>query len=193
MRIQAKKVIGILGLLAFCFVIAGGSSKNVWAASAREIDTSVDVTLERFYKEIGSGKKLVQDAKGVLVFPNVYKAGFGIGGEYGEGALRIHGRTVDYYNTTAGSFGFQIGAQKKSIILLFMQDEVLNHLRQSSNWKAGAGASITVIALGADGSIDTQKLNEPIIAFIIGQKGLMYNLSLEGTKFTKLNKTVTNP
>ncbi len=188
MKIKVKKFIGILGLLAICFIIAGASAKNVWAATAREIDTSVDVTLDRFYKEVGSGKKLVQDAKGVLVFPNVYKAGFGVGGEYGEGALRINGKTVDYYNTAAASLGFQIGAQKKSIILLFMQDEVLNHLRQSSNWKAGADASITVIKLGADGSIDTQKLNEPIIAFVIGQKGLMYNLSLEGTKFTKLNK-----
>jgi lipid-binding SYLF domain-containing protein len=137
---------------------------------------------------VGSGKKLVQDAKGVLVFPAVYKAGFGVGGEYGEGALRINGQTVDYYSTAAASLGFQLGAQKKSILLLFMQDEVLKQLRQSSNWKAGAGASITLVNVGADGSIDTQKLNEPIIAFVIGQKGLMYNLSLEGSKFTKLNK-----
>src|SRR3989338_5422399 len=183
-----KRVAEVFTALAIGLIFTVGSTKEAQAASAREIDTSVDVTLERFYKEVGSGKQLVQDAKGVLVFPHVYKAGFGIGGEYGEGALRIGGKTVDYYNTAAGSFGFQLGAQKKSIILLFMQDEVLNHLRQSSNWKAGAGASITVITLGADGSIDTQKLNEPIIAFIIGQKGLMYNLSLEGTKFTKLNK-----
>ncbi len=189
MRVQRKRVIGILGSLMICSVIAGGSTQIVWAASAREIDTSVDVTLDRFYGEVKDGKKLVQDARGVLVFPNVYKAGFGFGGEYGEGALRMNGKTVDYYNTAAGSIGFQIGAQKKSIILLFMQDEVLDRLRQSSNWKAGADASITVITLGADGSVDTQKLNEPILAFVIGQKGLMYNLTLEGTKFTKLNKS----
>jgi len=164
-------------------------AKGVWAASAREIDTSVDVTLDRFYKEVSSGRKLVQDAKGVLVFPSVYKAGFGVGGEYGEGALRIGGKTIEYYNTAAASLGFQIGAQKKSIILLFMQDEVLNHLRQSSDWKVGADASVTLVNVGADGSVDTQKLNEPIIAFVIGQRGLMYNLSLEGTKFSKLNKT----
>ena len=186
--IQAKKIVGVLGLLVLCLVFTGIAVKEAHAASAREIDTSVDVTLDRFYKEVSSGKKLVQDAKGVLVFPNVFKAGFGIGGEYGEGALLIHGKTVDYYSTAAASLGFQIGAQKKSIILLFMQDEVLNHLRQSSNWKVGADASVTLIAVGADGSVDTQKLNEPIIAFVIGQKGLMYNLSLEGAKFTKLNK-----
>ncbi len=188
MTLSRKEVIAVLGLLAAYLMFSGVMTKNASAGTAREIDTSVDVTLERFYGEIRDGKKLVQQAKGVLVFPAVYKAGFGIGGEYGEGALKIHGKTVDYYSTAAASFGFQIGAQKKSIILLFMQDEVLNHLRQSSNWKAGADASITVITLGADGSIDTQKLNEPIIAFIIGQKGLMYNLTLEGAKFTKLNK-----
>ena len=183
-----KNIVEMLGSMGMVLVLVGGMTTSVWAASAREINTSVDVTLDHFYSEIRDGKKLVQDAKGVLVFPNVYKAGFGIGGEYGEGALRIHGNTVDYYSTAAGSFGFQIGAQKKSIILLFMQDEVLNHLRQSSNWKAGADASVTLIKVGAEGSIDTAKLNEPIIAFVIGQKGLMYNLTLEGTKFTKLEK-----
>lgn len=186
--ITRKNIGGVLTVLAMCLVFTGGTTKEVQAASAREIDTSVDVTLERFYKEVGSGHQLVQDAKGVLVFPHVYKAGFGVGGEYGEGALRINGKTVDYYNTAAGSFGFQIGAQKKSIILLFMQDEVLDRLRQSSNWKAGADASVTLVTVGADGSIDTQKHNEPILAFVIGQKGLMYNLTLEGTKFTKLDK-----
>lgn len=173
---------------AICLTVLGGTAREAQATSAREIDTSVDVTLDRFYKEVASGKDLVKDAKGVLVFPRVFKAGFGLGAEYGEGALRINGKTVDYYNTAAGSIGFQLGAQKKSIILLFMQDEVLNRLRQSSNWKAGADASITLVAVGADGSVDTQKYNEPILAFVIGQKGLMYNLSLEGTKFTKMDK-----
>jgi lipid-binding SYLF domain-containing protein len=187
--ITGKKTAAFFSVLAVCSMLVGATAKEARAASAREIDTSVDATLDRFYGEVKDGKKLVQDAKGVLVFPAVYKVGFGIGGEYGEGALRINGTTVDYYNTIAGSFGFQIGAQKKSVILLFMQDGVLSELRQSSNWKAGAGASITLITLGADGSVDTQKLNEPILAFVIGQKGLMYNLSLEGTKFTKLNKS----
>lgn len=183
-----KKVAGVLGLLAICMTFAGGMAKEAWADSAVAIDSNVDVTLGRFYGEVRDGKKLVQEAKGVLVFPNVYKAGFGIGGSYGEGALRIHGKTVDYYNTAMASIGFQIGAQKKSIILLFMQDGVLDRVRNSENWKVGADAAVTLINVGADGSVDSQKLNQPIIAFVIGQKGLMYNLTLEGTKFTKLRK-----
>ncbi len=187
--ITGKKTRAFFSVLAVCLALASGTATEARASTAMEIDANVDMTLARFYSEVKDGKKLVQEAKGVLVFPDVYKAGFGIGGEYGEGALRIDGKSVDYYNTLAGSFGFQFGAQKKSIILLFMQDGVLHDLRQGSNWKAGAGASITLITLGADGSVDTQKLNEPIIAFVIGQKGLMYNLSLEGTKFTKLDKS----
>ena len=188
MTMQRKNIVGVLGLVV-CLAFAVGMTTNLWADSAREINTNVDVTLDRFYSEVRDGKKLVGEAKGILVFPNVYKAGFGIGGEYGEGTLRINGKTVDYYNTVAASFGFQIGAQKKSIILLFMQNEALDHLRGSSNWKVGADASVALIAVGADGSVDTAKLNQPIIAFVIGQKGLMYNLTLEGAKFTKMDKS----
>lgn len=184
-----KKTAGVLAGLALCLVVAGVGAKGAWAGTAEQINADVDATLARFYSEVADGKRVAGQAKGVLVFPNVWRAGFGVGGEYGEGALRIGGKTVDYYNTAAGSFGFQIGVQKKSIILLFMQDEVLDRLRQSSNWKAGADASVTLATIGADGSLDTQKLNQPIVAFVIGQKGLMYNLTLEGTKFTKLDKT----
>jgi lipid-binding SYLF domain-containing protein len=180
--------IGVINVVMFCLVFTGGMASNAWSASVEEINAGVDVTLERFYGEVKDGKKLVQEAKGVLVFPNVYKAGFVFGGEYGEGALRVNGKIVDYYNTATGSFGFQIGAQKKSIILIFMQEEVFNKFRQTANWKVGADASVTLINIGADGSIDTAKYNEPILGFVIGQKGLMYNLTLEGTKITKLNK-----
>jgi len=189
---QKIKIFGVLGIVMFHLLVTGGMAKNAWSASAKEIDAGVDVVLERFYSEVTEGTKFVQNAKGVLIFPKVYKAGFGVGGEYGEGALQISGITVDYYNTTAGSFGFQMGAQKKSIILLFMQDEALNNFRKSSNWKAGVAASVALINVGADGSIDTAKLNKPIMAFVIGQKGLMYNLTLEGAKFTKLNKNMEN-
>ena len=187
MNRQRRNIVAVLALVV-CLAFAGMTG-NVWAESAREINTSVDVTLEHFYKEVKDGKKLVRDAKGVLVFPAVFKAGFGVGGEYGEGALRVNGRTVDFYNTIAASFGFQIGAQKKSIILLFLQDDALRNLRESANWKVGADASVALISVGADGSVDTAKLNQPIIAFVIGQKGLMYNLTLEGAKFTKIDKS----
>jgi len=181
-----KKVLALFAGLVVCSVFAGDPA--LYAATAKEIDVSVEVALDRFYEEVPSGKKLVKDAKGTLVFPAVYKAGFGIGAEYGEGALLLGGKTVDYYNTAAASLGFQIGAQKKSIILLFMEKGALEQFRSASGWKAGVDASVAIVKVGAGGAIDTTELNKPIIAFIIGQKGLMYNLTLEGAKFTKLNK-----
>ena len=154
---------------------------------AKDLERKVDATLEIFKKTKGSDK-LIRDAKGILIFPNVFKAGIGFGGEYGEGALRIRGRTVDYYNTAAASIGFQLGIQKKSIIIAFMQQRALNDFRNSSGWKIGADASVAVIVVGAGGSIDTATANQPIVAFVFDQKGLMYNLTLEGAKISKIKK-----
>lgn len=160
-----------------------------FAATAGEIEIDVDATLKKFQSYVTNAPSLLNQAKGVLVFPGVYKAGvFFLGGEYGEGALQIDGQTVDYYSTAAGSFGFQLGAQKKSIVILFLDDNALNKFRNSENWEVGVDASIALVDIGAGGSIDTTKLNKPIIAFVLNQKGLMYNLTLEGAKFTKLKK-----
>jgi len=177
-----------LTIPALFFVFTVGTVRTTWAGSAASIDADANVTLDRFYNEVSSGKQLVKDAKGVLIFPSVLKAGIGLGGEYGEGALRIKGKTVDYYSTAAASIGFQLGAQKKSIVIIFMQDEALNKFRASSGWKAGVDASIAVVTVGAGGAMDTAKLREPILGFILDQKGLMYNLTLEGAKFTKIHK-----
>ncbi|PIP72255.1 MAG: hypothetical protein COW89_07455 [Nitrospinae bacterium CG22_combo_CG10-13_8_21_14_all_47_10] len=159
-----------------------------FAETAKEIDVSVDVTLERFNKEIPGADSFIKKAKGVLVFPSVIKVGLGIGGEYGEGALRIGGKTVDYYNTMAASIGFQLGAQAKSIVLVFTEEGALKRFRDSDGWKAGVDGSVALISLGMGDSLDTINVKEPIVAFVFGQKGLMYNLTLEGSKFTKLER-----
>ncbi|MFC1828130.1 YSC84-related protein [Thermodesulfobacteriota bacterium] len=182
-KLTIALMVGFLAVFLVCL-----KASDTHAASAREIDVSVDVALEKFSKDIKGGKEFLKSAKGVLVFPGVYKAGFGIGGEYGEGALRINGKTVDYYNTAAGSFGFQIGAQKKTVILVFMQQDALKKFRDSTGWKAGVDGSIALVKIGAGGAIDTKNITDPIVGFVFGQKGLMYNLTLEGSKFTKLKK-----
>ncbi len=157
-----------------------------YAKSKAEIDAGVDAALKRFDEEVFAAKDMLKKAKGVLVFPSVIKGGIGIGGEYGVGALRINGKSVEYYNTISGSIGFQLGGQVKSIYMLFMEDGVLRDFRQSEGWKAGVDGSVALITIGADGSVDTTKTNEPILAFVLGQKGLMYNLTLEGSKFNKI-------
>jgi lipid-binding SYLF domain-containing protein len=175
-------------LMGTIVILNGWLSSPASAATAREIDVSVDVALENFDKEVKGSKTFLENSKGVLVFPKVLKAGVGFGGEYGEGALRIDGKTVDYYNTAAGSFGLQFGAQAKSIILVFLDADALKRFRESEGWKAGVDGSVALVTLGAGGAIDTTKLKDPIVGFVFGQKGLMYNLTLEGSKFTKLDK-----
>lgn len=184
----SKNAVRALALLAVCLLFTGWMIGDARADSAKKIDKGVAATLKRFYGEVKEGKKIAEDAKAVLVFPSVFKAGIGIGGEYGEGALLVKGKTADYYSTSAASIGFQLGAQTKSIVILFMRDAALKSFRESSGWKAGVDASIAVVKVGAGGEMDTAKLNEPILAFVFGQKGLMYNLTLEGAKFTKLKK-----
>ena len=170
------------------FILAAASPGLLSAATAKEIDAKVDAALERFHKEVKGAQTFLQAAKGVLVFAGVIKVGIGIGGERGEGALRIAGETVDYYSITSASIGLQLGAQKKDVILVFMEDGVLKKFRESSGWKAGVDGSIALIDIGAGGSIDTTNVKAPIVGFVVGQKGLMYNLTLEGSKISKLNK-----
>ncbi|GAB6043508.1 BPSL1445 family SYLF domain-containing lipoprotein [Endothiovibrio diazotrophicus] len=158
------------------------------AASAKEIDIKVNAALKRFTKEVGGADAFLAEAKGVLVFPEVIKAGIGIGGEYGEGALRVNGATVVYYSTAAASIGFQLGAQKKSVILVFLESAALEKFRHSDGWEVGVDGSVALVELGAGGMIDSTVVNKPIVAFVFGQKGLMYNLTLEGSKFTKLER-----
>jgi lipid-binding SYLF domain-containing protein len=180
-----KKFLFLSGMLFLVLSIVVGSSL-AFAKSAKEIDISVDVALEQFEKDIKGGKEFLKSAKGVLVFPSVIKAGIGVGGEYGEGALRIDGKTVDYYSTAAASIGFQLGAQSKRVILVFMQDKALKGFRASQGWEAGVDGSVALVELGAGGAIDTTNIKNPIVGFVFGNKGLMYNLTLEGSKYTKI-------
>jgi len=170
-------------------VMSGCLSNDLLAKTAREIDVSVDVAIERFHKQVIGAKELIKASKGMLVMPNVVKGALIIGGEYGEGALRISGETVDYYNTVSGSIGFQIGGQAKDIILLFMTDEALKQFRASKGWEAGVDGNVALITIGAGERADSTTSKDPIVGFVFDAKGLIADLSLKGAKFTKLNKT----
>jgi lipid-binding SYLF domain-containing protein len=161
---------------------------SAYAASASEIDASADESLNRLEKSIPSSKKLLKKAKGVLIFPTVIKAGIGIGGEYGEGVLRINGKNTDYYSTAGVSIGFQLGAQAKTLVILFMTKAALKDFQGRDGWKAGVDGSIAVIEMDAGAAIDTDNTKDPIVAYILGRKGLMYNLTLEGSKFSKIRR-----
>lgn len=167
--------------------VAGVAFGVAQAASPEKIERRVDEALKEFREDIGGADEVLSRARGVLVFPLIRKAGFGIGAEYGQGALRIGGKTAAYYSNAAGSVGFQIGGQSRRQIIVFLDQGALDKFRSSQGWEIGVDASVAVITLGAGGAIDTTQLNQPIVAFIFDNKGLMYNLSLEGSKISRIH------
>lgn len=184
---KMRIVRGALPLLCMAFAVMFFSPTYSYAVSAKDIDAGADVALKTL-RGINGGADVIDKAKGILVFPGVFKAAAGIGGEYGEGALRIHGKTVDYYNTAAASLGIQLGGSKRSIIIAFMTDKALENFRKSDGWKIGADASVAVIALGAGTQMSSAISNKPIVAFVFDEKGLMFDLSLNGAKVTKIKR-----
>jgi lipid-binding SYLF domain-containing protein len=158
------------------------------AASRDQIDADVDATLREFSLRVGGARELLAKSAAVLVFPSVIKAGMGIGGEYGEGALLIRGRPAGYYNTIAASVGFQLGAQSRSVIIAFMTPEALASFRRVKGWKVGVDGSVALVTVGIGGSVDSSKVASPIVGFIFDGKGLMYNLTLEGSKISRIDR-----
>lgn len=164
---------------------SGGTAGN--NAERREIDAGVDEALSRLYRTVPGSYELIAKARGVLVFPDVVGAGFVIGAEYGRGALRAEGSTIGYFSTMGGSFGAQIGAQSRTIVYAFMTRTALDRFKRSSGWKVGADATVAVVKMGANGSVDTNTAINPIEAFVLTNAGLMAGVSLEGSKVSRLD------
>jgi lipid-binding SYLF domain-containing protein len=178
----------VLGLALLVTLVSVSAVPGSEAASKARIDADVEVTLKEFFARVRGSQELVTKSAAVLVFPSVIKAGIGIGGEYGEGALLTRERTVDYYNIVSGSIGFQFGAQSRSIIIVFVTPEALASFRRAWGWKAGVDASVAIITVGAGASIDTTRIANPIVGFIFDGTGLMFNLTLDGSKITQIRR-----
>ena len=176
----------VFALALAAVLITGVAAESVWAKTAQEINASVNACLSRFYKQVKGGKEMAAKAKGMLVMPNVVKAGLIVGGEYGEGALRVGGKTVSYYNLASGSVGFQIGGEAKDFVILFMTDEVLKQFQASNGWEVGLDGNVALVTIGGGERVDFTKMSDPIIGFVFDVKGLMADISLKGAKFTKI-------
>lgn len=161
---------------------------NAEAASARKLDRESTRILERLYEAKPATRDVLSRAAGVLVFPGIYKGGLGLGAEYGEGVLREGGSTTGYYRLVTGSIGFQLGVQKRAQVIAFMDPAALRKFKNSQGWEAGVDGSIVLADVGAGAQADTKGINQPIIAFILDEKGLMYNVTLEGSKITRIEK-----
>lgn len=185
---------GVLGALAAvplllsagCAVTRGGSDKTP-AERRRDIDTGADTTLTRLHEQVRGSSELTAKARGMLIFPRILAAGLVVGGEYGEGVLRVGGRSQGYYRAASGSFGFQAGAQSKAVVILFLTDEALAKFRNSNGWTAGVDASVALAKIGANGEVDTASIRNDVTAFALTNAGLMYNLTIEGTKIARLD------
>lgn len=156
------------------------------AQKAAEIDKKADAAIAQLYAVTPAAQKLSQTAKGILIFPSVKKAGFMVGGQYGEGALRVGGTTVGYFKTTAASFGLQAGGQKFGYAMFFMTDGDLEYLKKSSGWEVGVGPSIVVVDEGAARALTTSTAKEGIYVFFFSQKGLMAGLGIQGSKISPI-------
>jgi lipid-binding SYLF domain-containing protein len=180
-----SRITSVGAALAALFVAVAGLAL---AANPADIDAGVAGTLDRFYAQDQAHRDLTQKAAAVLVFPQLTKAGAGVGGEYGEGALEVNGKTVGYYRMTGASVGATLGAARRSEVILFMTDAARDKFMHSHDWSVGADTGVAVMHKGAGAQYDTQTLHKPVLAFVFGEKGLIADASLEGAKVTRLKE-----
>jgi len=157
------------------------------AARRTAIDASVDSALTMLYQQEPGARELVGRAAGVLVFPSVTEAGFIIGASRGAGALRVGGKSASYHATSSGSFGLQAGAQSSAVFLLFMTQDALRNFQQSRGWTIGADASVTLLTVGATANMTTATAQQPIIGYVLSNRGLLAGVRMDGTRITNLN------
>ena len=181
MKLSHRTICLVLSLSIATALAAG----EAVAKTAQEINAQVNACMDRFYKQVPDGKNVAAKAKGILVMPNVYKAGFIVGGEYGEGALRVAGKNSGYYILASGSLGLQIGGEAKDFVIMFMTEDALKQFQASQGWEVGVDGNVALINVGGGERVDFNKINDPIIAFVFDVKGLMADISLKGAKFTK--------
>lgn len=184
MRFRTSTLLAACALLVANLTILPASE----AKTRAEIDASVNAALARFDQQVKGGAKFLAKSKGALVLPDVIKAAFVIGGQYGEGALREGAKTYGYYSIAGGSWGASFGIQKKDLIIVFRDADALKQFEESSGWQVGVNGAVTLINVGVGADVSTMQINQPIVAFVVGQKGLMFDVSLQGAKISRLNK-----
>ena len=190
----AVVLVGTFSRTAYATTAAqmGTDAKNklnrAYNKTAAQINADTIRTLNRFYKQVKGARELTSSAKALLVMSGITKAGFFVGGEYGQGELRIGDKTDGYYNLVSGSYGFTFGAQKMDMIIAFITDEALEQFKKVQGWEVGVDGNVALIDIGGGKRIDTTTLTDPVVAFVFSPKGLMLDISLKGAKFTKITK-----
>lgn len=184
--VRPARWLTIFALSAVFALVSLGLTKHSMAASASAINRDVNIALQQLYASTPVAKQMAGIAKGILVFPDIIKGGFIIGGQYGEGALRVGSKTRGYYRTVAASYGLQAGAQKFGYALFFLSDADLKYLKNSGGWEIGVGPSVVVMDEGVARSFSTTTARSGVYAFFFDQKGLMAGLGIQGSKITEI-------
>jgi lipid-binding SYLF domain-containing protein len=180
-----------MNMKALCGILVGATlalaSQTSIAAGAAELARDANASLQKLYATVPAAKALGPNAQAILVFPKVTKAGLGVGGQFGEGALLQKGKAVAYYNTAGASIGLQAGAQQYSYAMFFMNANALAQLDKADGFEVGVGPTVVVVDEGKAKTMTTTTAKDDIYAFIFGQKGLMAGLGIQGNKITKIN------
>ena len=186
--ISAGGALGATGLLAAGCTTTRPSAGPDREARRSEIDSAADGTLNRLYSSVRGAQDLGDRALGILVFPRVLSAALGVGGEYGDGVLRMAGgRPQGYYRLVAGSLGLQAGAQSQGIVLMFLSQDALDRFIASKGWTIGADAAVSVARIGADGQVDSNTIRQAVVGFAMTNAGLYAGVKLDGGKITRLD------
>ena len=188
---QRRSMLTATTSVAAAFLMLAGCTTNrgpsaIPAQQEQRIDDGVDAAMATLYSSTPGARELAGKARGILVFPRVLTAGLVVGGEYGRGALQVDGRTVGYYKTTGISVGLQAGAESKALVFMFMTQDALDRFRSGNGWTAGADASVALLKLGANGTVETPGTGAAVIAFALTNGGLMAAATVDGTKVSKL-------
>jgi lipid-binding SYLF domain-containing protein len=178
------KVVAALAGLSILSVVAGSAI----AAPKAELRERADKTLDHFYRLNPANSGLEQKAAGVLIFSRVTKGGIGVGGEWGEGVLQVGGKTVGYYSVGSASVGLTLGLGRHSEIIMFMTPDALDRFTRSRGWSLSADTGIAVVSTGMAESLASTTLKKPVLVFVFGEKGLIADLSLQGSKINKIVK-----
>ena len=176
----------VVALAALALGAAAPLAQEKGKTAAAELTSESKTALQTLYATVPLAKELGPKAAAILVFPEVTKAGLGIGGQYGEGALLRKGTASAYYKTTGASFGLQAGAQKYGYAMFFMKAEALEQLNKANGFEVGVGPSVVLVDEGMAKTTTTSTLKDDIYAFVFGQKGLMAGLGIQGNKITQI-------
>lgn len=189
-HLQTIALISIFAITAGCQTdqATSATGANVVKGANAEMDQEAKAALKSLYASTPQARDLARKAKGILVFPDVLKAGLIVGGQHGEGELIENGKVTGYYATTAASYGLQAGAQKFAYVMFFMTYSAMNDLKDVKGFEVGVGPSIVVVDSGVAKSLTTATAQSDVYAFIFDQKGLMAGLGLQGSKITRLNR-----